>query len=215
MNNIIDMPGIIKAVGEAFIVICAVAVGLFFTDGTVVDTDPAFGAKVCQNDGERKLWYGVGYVLALIIIVTLVLRFVIGSSIQLTQEYGKSVSLTSFPRFVTDVCFLMFFGAFLVAVAQAKTVHAFMRWLAIISACGVVWSLVALWRSNPDLAKWWLVGNSLQLVLTGILAWWCNESGSKRPIGGLIIAGVGFMIMFVFDLQKMLLNKIDIFGFSF
>ncbi|HMC31151.1 MAG TPA: hypothetical protein VKL99_09970 [Candidatus Angelobacter sp.] len=208
------MKDIIAVVGEAFVVICGVAVTQFFTGGTVVDTDPAFRTQDDPNEPERKFRYVTSYILALIILVTLALRFLIGSHVQMTQEYGEQIVASSFRRFVTDVCFLMFFGAFIVGVAQAKSVRAFMGWLAIISAAGVVWSFIALLRGASDLNEWWLAVNSGQLVLTAGLSRWCRPLdtapglGRKAASWALVIAGVWFMIIFVFDLQKMILKKI-------
>jgi hypothetical protein len=211
------MREIITVVGEAFIVICGVAVGHFFTGGTVVDHDPAFRTKASPDQPDRrKTWYVVCYMLALIVLVTLVLRFLIGSRVQLMQEYGEQVDQRHFFKFVTDFCFLMFYGAFLVAVAQSKSVRAFMGWLAVISGAGVLWSLIALARGDRDLPYWWLAVNSIQFTLTGGLSLWClplsasPEVGRKRAIWGLVMAGVWFMIIFAFDLEKIILKKVTL-----
>ncbi len=209
------MKEIINVVGEAFIVICGVAVSQFFTGGTVLDHDPAFQTEASPNQPDRrKAWYVICYMLALIVLVTLVLRFLIGSHAQLMQEYGEQVDKRRFFKFVTDFCFLMFFGAFLVAVAQSKSVRAFMGWLAVISATGVLWSLMALVRGDRDLPYWWLAVNLIQFVLTGGLSLWCLPLsakpgvGRKRAIWGLVMAGVWFMIIFALDLEKIILKKV-------
>jgi hypothetical protein len=204
------MKDVIGVVGEAFIVICGVAVTQFFMGGTVVDTDPAFRTAYCPREPERKIRYVASYILALIILVTLSLRFLIGSRVQMTKEYGELMPASSFSRFVTDVCFLMFFGAFLVGVAQAKSVRAFMGWLATLSAAGVLWSFIALLRGHLELAQWWLWVNAGQLVLAAVLSRWCLPvnsapgAGRKQASWALVIAGIWFMVIFVFDLRKMI-----------
>jgi hypothetical protein len=209
------MNEIIAVIKDAFIVLCGVAISQFFTGGTVVDHDPAFRTPGDPRTPERKGAYVLSYTLALIIIVTLSLRFLIGSHVQMTHEYGQQVARR---RFVTDVCFLMFFGAFLVGVAQAKSVRAFMGWLAGISAAGVVWSIIAFKRS--PLAPWWLGVNTGQLVLAVVLATvlsrWCQPvnaplaASRKRAVWSLVLAGLWFIIIFFFDLQKMIPGKTDL-----
>lgn len=215
------MNDIIQVVGEAFIVICSVAVSQFFTGGTVIDQDPAFRTPDTPNQPERRsFWYILCYMLALIVLVTLVLRFIIGSHVHLMRQYPREVDLPSFRRFVTDVCFLMFFGAFLVGAAQSKSVRAFFGWLALTSGAGVLWSLIALWRGDPDLPYWWLWLNSFQLALTTALSVWCQPYNAKPGVGrtsarwGLVLAGAWFMIIFALDLQKIVLGKILLMGVS-
>lgn len=213
---------IIGAVGEAFIVICGVAVTQFFADGgAVVDTDPAFRTKASSKEPDRRTAsYVICYMLALIVLVTLVLRFLIGSHVQLLQEYAK-VDEHSFNRFVTDACFLMFFGAFLVAVAQSKSVAAFMGWLAVLSVAGVLWSLIARWRGDTGLPDWWLKVNLVQFGLSFWLSLWCTDLraesgfGRMRAIWGLALVGAWSMIIFVFDLERIILNKFVFWGKSF
>lgn len=213
-ENIIQ--GIIGAVGEAFIVICGVAITQFFTGGTVLDTDPAFRTRASPDQLDRRnAWFVVCYMLALIVLVTLILRLLIGSHVQLVREYNsRTPDILSFHRFVTDVCFLMFFGAFLVGAAQSKSVRAFMGWLALTSAAGVGWSIVALWRGDRDLPYWWLAVNFVQFAITASLSNWCRPLSAKAGEGltaarwALVMAGVWFMIIFVFDLEKIILEKI-------
>jgi hypothetical protein len=208
--NEIYMRDAIAAVGETFIVICGVAISQFFSgDGTVVDTDPAFRIDK-QTPPKRDTWYVICYVLALIILVTLILRLVIGSHTQLTDEYGRPVDYPSFRRFIADVSFLMFFGAFLVGAAQSKSVRGFMGWLALNSAAGFLWSAIALRRVHSPLVFWWLEVNLAQFVLTLILNRWCKPvdagagKGKTAATWGLVVAGVWFMLMFVFDLEKII-----------
>ena len=207
------MNEIIAVIKDAFIVLCGVAISQFFTGGTVVDHDPAFRTPGDPKTPERKGAYVLSYTLALIIIVTLSLRFLIGSHEQMTHEYREQIARG---RFVADVCFLMFFGAFLVGVAQAKSVRAFMGWLAILSAAGVVWSFIALPRSHFKLAQWWLLVNAGQLVLATVLSRWCQPvnaplaAGRKRAVWSLVLAGLWFIIIFFFDLQMMIPGKTDL-----
>jgi hypothetical protein len=205
---------IITVVGDTFIVICGVAVTQFFIGGTVVDADPAFRTEKDKAPDRYTPWYVICYMLALIVVVTLVLRFLIGSHSQLVQEYSKPADIPSFHRFVTDISFLMFFGAFLVGAAQSKSVRAFMGWLALTSAAGAGWSFIALWRGYSDLPYWWLRVNLAQFVLTCVLSLWCRPvdalpgEGKIAARSALVLAGVWFMIAFVFDLEKIILGRI-------
>jgi hypothetical protein len=183
----------ITVIGEVFIVICGVAISQFFTGGTVVDSDPAFRTQTGEPPDRYKPWHIVSYMMALIVLVTLLLRFLVGSSTELVQEYIKQPCVQTgihlfrhlFRRFVTDVSFLMFFGAFLVGVAQAKSVRAFMGWLALTSAAGVAWSLVALWRDNLGLPYWWLGVNFVQFVITACLSKWCEPVDAAPAKGSM------------------------------
>jgi hypothetical protein len=201
---------IIGVVLEAFVVICGIAVTQFFSEGTVVDTDPAFSGDKTTSPDRYKPWYFISYISALIVIVTLVLRFLVGSQTQLMAAYGPEAKEVSFHGFIADVSFLMFFGAFLVGAAQAKSVRAFMVWLALTSAAGVGWSVMALWRGESNLPLWWLEINFLQFVLTFLLSRWCKPLGAPAGDGktaahwGLVVAGAWFIVIFFFDLKKIL-----------
>jgi hypothetical protein len=205
---------ILAVVGETFIVICGVAVTQFFIGGTVIDSDPAFRTAKDKPPERYTTWYVICYMLALIIVVTLVLRFLIGSHSQLILEYSRPADILSFHRFVTDISFLMFFGAFLVGAAQAKSVRAFMGWLSLTSAAGAGWSFIALSRGYSDLPHWWLRVNLAQFVMTGVLSLWCQPvdaqvgQGKTAARWALIIAGIWFMVFFVFDLEKIILGRI-------
>ena len=205
---------IITVIGDTFIVICGVAVTQFFSGGTVIDTDPAFRTEKGKPPDRYRPWYVICYVLALIVLVTLVLRLLVGSHAQLVQAYNRHADIPSFHRFVVDISFLMFFGAFLVGAAQSKSVRAFMGWLALTSAAGAGWSFIALWRGDSDLPSWWLKVNFAQFVLTVVLSLWCQPldappgSGKTAARCALILAGVWFMIIFVFDLEKIILGRV-------
>lgn len=124
------------------------------------------------------------------------------------QQYGKAMDIGPFRKFVTDVCFLMFFGAFSVGAALAKSVRDFMGWLALTSAVGTLWALIAVLRHDPwELPLWWLLFNVIQLVVTGISFRKCEPFnadpgvGRKPAIWALLIAGAVFIVIFGFDLQ--------------
>jgi len=199
------MNDIIGDISQAFVVLCGIAISQFFSGGTVVDHDPAFRTPGHADEAEPNPGYVISYTLALIILVTLSLRFLIGSHMQMTNEY-KHLGAPSFPRFVMDVSFLMFFGAFLVGVAQAKNARAFMGWLALLSLTGIVWSSIAFARS--PLAAWWLAVNAGQFALAVVLAACCPPrnaalgAGRTRAIWSFGVAGLWFVIFFFLDLYE-------------
>lgn len=206
----------IGVVVEAFVVICSFAVAQFFTDGgTVVDQDPAFRASAEQKEPQHNFWYWACYAFALTALVTLVLRFLAGSHEQLTKGYPEVRTRQDFDRFLTDVSFLMVFGALLARTALTKTVRAFVAGLAGISAVGVLWSVI---RGEGKLGCWWLGVNVVQLVLTVALVMCCPPRGSAPNAGAkkvravLAVAAAWFCLAFYFDLQEIVCGKIELWG---
>lgn len=214
---------IFQVIIDAFIVVVAVAVERFLTHYPVGTYDTAFKALPGQTSKEpmdpchpdnappvRDVWYWICYTLSLIIIVTLVLRFLIGSYTQLTGAYRGKSERCLIEWFITDICFLMFFGAFIVGAAMSKSVRGFMLWLALTSAIGVIWSSVAVVFRHEELACWWLAVNSIQAMITGALFFWCSRLG-KQPGEGRIavrfvlsVGAVWFMVIFPWDLIHIL-----------
>jgi hypothetical protein len=166
----------VEIVSDAFIVIVGVAVERFLTDYPLGHEDPAFQRRVSSSTKPNKTetvpcpaipketetvedgWYWLCYTLALMVLVTLALRFLIGGNSDLAQTYvTPETTGTSIKRFITDVCFLMFFAAFLVGAALSKSVRAFMGWLSLSSAVGVIWTVAAHGvRQQPHLSPWYL-----------------------------------------------------------
>jgi hypothetical protein len=130
-----------------------------------------------------KSWYWICYACSLAVIVTLVLRFLLGADLHLRNAYlGKQ----DIHNFAWDIFALMCFGAFIVGAALAKYVRHFAWWLAGCSGVGTIWSALALRRVDPhtldELLWWWLKINSIQLAVAlgiGLLCWCLKNKESK------------------------------------
>jgi len=203
-NTVVDT----ERVSVAAISASATGITTVVVDATTTTGDAASVPKpeVVVNN-LRPILYPICYAFSLIILVTLILRFLFGSYVQMIQQYGNQPSLGPFHKFLADVCFLMFFGALLVGAALAKTVRGFMGWLALSSALGILWSVIARWRGDPkDLTTWWLLANFVQFLFTARFYLLCESTGNseddrKHAYSSLIIAGIVFMIIFRLDLK--------------
>ncbi len=146
----------IEVVTDAFIVIVGVAVERFLTDFPLGNNDPAFqqehsfGLRFKWRGPKKDLFYWWCYVLALIILVTLVIRFLVGSRVDLLIAYTGTCPL-SVRKFISDVSFLMFFAAFIVGAALSERIRDFMGWLSFCAATGVLWSVMAFKLRPPQL----------------------------------------------------------------
>jgi hypothetical protein len=217
----------IAVVSDAFIVIVGVAVERFLTRYPLGRGDPAFKPRasslppaekpeICRyqphGDATVDLWYWVCYCLALAILVSLVLRFLIGSGTHLAKHYIGKTTSQSVHQFITDIIFLMFFGAFLVGAALASSVRRFMMWLSLSSAVGILWSVIAVQvRGDRGFGCWWLAVNFFQCLISLALFLWCNQTGTSPGDGRRTVRwvlGLGslwYVGIFWFDLQKILL----------
>jgi hypothetical protein len=106
----------IEVVIDVFIVIVAIAVDRFFTNFPL-GADPAFdppNPKPLPEDQardhrkEHNGWYWPCFVLSLAVIVTLALRFLIGSDFHLRHAYLYKPG--DVRLFIWDICFLLIFG---------------------------------------------------------------------------------------------------------
>src|SRR5689334_18009929 len=101
---------IFDVVSVAFVVIIGVAVERFLTEFPLKH-DPALRhpdprAPRGAHAVPSRL-YHICYVLSLIAIVTLVLRFLIGSDSHLRQAYASATAKQEIDSFIVDICFLM------------------------------------------------------------------------------------------------------------
>ena len=225
----------IEVVIDAFIIIIGIAVERFITKFPLRH-DPAFrllktaprrrSHRRPARDVKRpilnklrywrsyfvsKSWYWICYVLSLSVIVTLVLRFLLGADLHLRNAYlGKQDT----HNFAWDVFALMCFGAFIVGAALAKYVRHFAWWLAGCSAVGTIWSALAVQRADPYslnvLIWWWFKINSAQFGIAlciGLLCWVHKALESKNKkyvIGGLVALSIWYIWIFPRDLEKIL-----------
>jgi hypothetical protein len=158
-----------------------------------------------------KSWYWICYASSLAVIVTLVLRFLLGADLHLRNAY---VGKQDLHNFAWDILALMCFGAFIVGASLAKYVRHFAWWLASCAGVGIIWSALALRRPGPhsldDLIWWWLEINSIQLAVAlslGLLCWRHRKrelKNKKYVIGGLFLLSLAYMVIFPFDLARVL-----------
>jgi len=199
-------------VSVAFVVIIGVAVERFLTEFPLKH-DPALrhpdpraprGAHAIPS----KL-YHICYVLSLTAIVTLVLRFLIGSDSHLRRAYTACNTKPAIDNFIVDICFLMLFGAFIVGAALARRVHWFALWLALFSGVAVLWSSIATTRgAQAPLIRWWLTINAIQFGISLAAMVWSLACRNRHNlvIAALLIVALWYVVIFPFDLEHILLG---------
>lgn len=208
----------IEVVIDVFIVIIGIAIERFFTNFPL-GADPVFDSQIlnrCLGDPprdhrkEHNGWYWPCFVLSLIVIVTLALRFLIGSDFQLRHAYVYK--LGDIHLFIWDICFLLGFGGFIVKAALAEDIHGFAGWLAGCSAVTTLWGILAFHRPDQHvLIRGWLIGDSIQFLLSLAVALWCwrckSRKSQKAAIYGLIVLFSWYIVFFPFDLKNILTSK--------
>jgi len=205
MNNIEHS---IEVVGGTFLVVVGVAVERFLTGYPLGKNDPSFRDPVHPTVIVRDWRYVMCYITSLVILVSVVIRFLLGSDAQLRNAYVEhAFGPPQVHSFVRDVVFLMFFGAFLVGAALSKTVSKFMAWLALSSGVGAVWSWIeVLVRPDTPYAWWWLEVNSKQFVVTlscFLLLWRARSARTTVPyVLGLLT--VWYAVIFPIDIAHII-----------
>src|SRR5438270_4212008 len=110
--------GAVEAVLLAFTVVVGVALERFLKDHAVVIQEKYQGWR-------HELFYWS----ALTILITLAIRFLVGSYIHLHFTYAEVPTLKTVLRFLKDLFFLFVFGTFLVRAALALTSKSFIFWI--------------------------------------------------------------------------------------
>jgi len=206
----------IDVVTVAFVVIIGVAVERFLTEFPLKN-DPVFKHPNPQaprgsfQEAPSKI-YRLCYVLSLMAIVTLVLRFLIGSDFHLRHAYANATAKLGVDNFIVDICFLMLFGAFIVGAALAERIQRFALWLALFSAVAVIWSGIALIRgAQHDLICWWFTINAIQfgIGLAALVLCLRYQNRHNLVIGALLILSAWYVVIFPFDLEHILVKKSD------
>jgi len=237
----------IEVVIDAFIIVIGVAVERFITEFPLGE-DKAFDflktlphkrryrrphrtwkVKVRRlryriSQFRNKSYYLGSYGSSLAVIVTLVLRFLLGSDLHLRNAYLHNAGKQNINQFAVDIAVLMFFGTCIVGAALAESIQRFAWWLALCSAAGALWSWQALSRPDVqdlrDLVRWWFQINSVQCGIAfclGVVCWYLGKSRSrklffwrfKKPetkqkimIWGVVILALWYLAIFPFDLGK-------------
>jgi len=185
--------------------VVAVALERFLTESPMV---AAFRSNPGNGPWRRELFYWS----SLTVLVSLSLRFLIGSAVQLDGTYVKQ-NLTSSPylRFFKDLAFLVTFGVFLVRASMSSDVSEFARWLTWFFVVAIIWCLVY-WiecrciGAAAELRRW-LPINTLQLAMT-LLFWWLVKVNQNQPEPCLLAGlAVSYAIIFGFDVRNVIENQ--------
>jgi hypothetical protein len=190
MFNLADAVTVVLGI---FGVVVGVALERFLTESPMVRKYE----RNCPNCWLRGLFFWS----SLTMLISVILRFFIGATIQLHDAYVSN--LGPMPRFFKDLAFLIVFGVFLVKVGLSKTSIEFTRWLMWFFGCAITWSLIAIvMRTDQDLALLWLILNLIQLGITAVCCWLLDKKPSWVPYI-LASLAVCYAILFGFDLEKM------------
>jgi hypothetical protein len=173
------------------------------------------GADLGVRDADHRRpsvdnnWrYWLCYWLTFVVLVSLSLRFVVGSA-----AHSDSLDLSKIPTvgFIRDFVFLIAFGVVLVEAALARSHRYFMMWLVGFSAGGIAWSLLE-W--NSDWGHWWFCAHSSQFAVTSVCCWFAPKEPAEHGLDDcpyvlkltvLLTALAAFYIaMFIADITHIL-----------
>jgi len=175
--------GAVEAVLLAFTVVVGVALERFLKDHSVV-------AEQKYQGWRHELCYWS----ALTILITLAIRFLVGSYIHLHVTYVDTPTIKILLRFLKDLFFLFAFGTFLVRAALAERFRSFMYWIMMFSGAGVAWSIIEVITRPNHLAWAWLLINLFQFVVT--FACWKYVDSRPDILRGMPAIFAVLVIMF-------------------
>lgn len=156
-------------------------------------------------DHKRDRRYWLCHLLCLIVLVSLTLRFLVGSRAHSISSFiGLDRVTVDVWRFVRNFVFLIAFGVILVRAALSQSHRSFMKWLAWFSAVALAWC----WCDGTPWGQWWWKPNLLQGLVT-LTAWWVlgerpaapgEEAYGKRLV--IVLSGLGlcYFVIFPWDL---------------
>jgi hypothetical protein len=202
------LEGPVTAVLRVFDVVVGVALERFLKDDRMVDfaRDQFQTARVKRIGHNARRWdrliWETLYWASLVVLVSLALRFAIGSEVHMKHTYVEAKGSVSL--FLKDLGFLVLFGVLLVRAALSPKLADFMLWLTTFLVVGMVWSwveIVTLARS--PFGSWWLLINSLQLALTILGWWWVHRKPGHAPYM-LAILAVCYAAIFCFDVEQLI-----------
>jgi hypothetical protein len=196
VENISPFKYAVEAVSVVFVAVVAVALERFYRDPKIVNAQ-RFERSYCR---ETFYWS------VLTVLVSLGLRFLIGSAVHLhgtiEQNRGPLRDL------LWDVLWLFVFGSFIVRAALAEDDSEFARWLRWFSGAAVLWSLIAVFPHPHDtltcrLAIGWLIINGAQFAATFIISGHVRPGSNEQVVRMLVLAFV-FGVLFMVDLAQIL-----------
>lgn len=203
-----DFVSAIEAVLLAFGAVIAVALERFYSEPVLVDNQRF-------NSRQKLLRFlparGVFYWSALTVLVSLSVRFLIGSSVHM--HHNDSTVPESLRDSLWYTLWLFIFGSIIVRASSEETVRGFAKWLMYFSIGGVVWSLIAIFSPADNsniltvrLAEGWFWINLVQLICTAVL-WWVSD-GTKRgrnsQVWWLLGIAIVFGMLFIVDVCNIL-----------
>jgi hypothetical protein len=203
-----SLEGPVTAVLRVFDVVVGVALERFLKDFRWVllrEVRIFVKARAKANPGAHR-WshpiFEVLYWASLTLLVSLALRFAIGSEVHLKHTYLESPGPLSL--FLKDLVFLVLFGVLLVRAALSKQLSEFMLWLTTFLVVGILWSWIEIATSaQSPFGCWWLLVNSVQLALT-VVGWlWVHWKPGHAP-QMLAILAVCYVVIFCFDVKRMI-----------
>lgn len=186
--------GPIFAVLMAFSVVVGVALERFLKDHLVVSQQ--------KFEGWR---HELCYWSALAVLISVSIRFLVGSEVHLHMVYTAAPTAEILRRFLKDLFFLFVFGSFLVRVALAVSLRQFVFWLMLFSGASFIWSLIEVMYSPEPLAWPWFFMDGSQLVATFVC--WClapPKEGTGRSLVTMVILVIVFGVLFWIDLWHIL-----------
>jgi hypothetical protein len=198
--------GAITAILMAFSVVVGVALERFLTDQKLVDAS-----------GYEKKRREVFYWIVLTIMITLAVRFLVGSYIHLHITYTLALTPKTFLYFFKDLLFLFAFGAFLVRMAFSESCKDFLGWIIVFSLADVFWSGLQLiigifdlevQKTSGPLALSWLGIGLCQLLIISIChRFVTTEKKSPRNFRIFVFLLIIFVVIFGCDLWAILMGS--------
>jgi hypothetical protein len=200
--------GAVTAILLAFSVVAGAALERLFND------QPLVKEENYQHPRDE-----VFYWLVLTIVITVAIRFLVGSYVHLHMTYTTSailwppgplhVRLWSFSLFLRDLFFLFAFGAFLVRIVLSKTCERFMWWIMLFTAADIIWCVCELitHRSQPLAWGWFEIG--IFQFLVAIIGWRLLEpkKASIRNLKVFVFLAIIFAVIFCVDLWQILVGS--------
>jgi len=200
--------GPIIAVLRVFDVVVGIAFERFLKDDRMIHAALRHFVKFRANKGvgpsmlAKKSIYEILYWASFLLLVTLALRFAIGSEVHLKHSYQDMQG--SVGQFVKDLAFLVLFGVFLVRAALSAKLTDLLWWLTMFLGTGAIWSLVEiLSRPTSWFGCWWLFVNLLQLALT-LIVWWSLCRWPHHASFILVLLAVCFAVLFYVDVKQLI-----------
>jgi hypothetical protein len=148
---------------DTFLVVVGVALHSFLRDYKMGRDLGVARLDDLVNVPKPHKAYWLSYWLTFVVLISVALRFLVGSRAHVTSVYGGSgsVPLDSY-SFTRNIILLVAFGVVLVQAAISKSHRHFMLWMVGFSAAGIMWSLL----DGTNWGRWWLCLHLWQVLVT-------------------------------------------------